>query len=153
MKERKLSSRAIDALCGKLYAGYRPLSDAEQRQYASVTKQLLLNKEQQLNQSVWLVLKFLLDESFDGPAKDETPQSEKLHRRWWVVAGLKKKRRLSWVAAYRAASFIYRDTPWAGSARTMKEAYQLVERVRRAILHAEDEAKANAKPEGLRRAG
>jgi hypothetical protein len=108
---------------------------------ARVRQQLLHppSKEQQLDQAVWLILKLVLGEPLDGPAtKEETLQSERLYRRWWAVAGLHKKSRLSWEAAYRAASSIYRDTPWAGSARTMKDAYQLVERVRRTIAHADD---------------
>jgi hypothetical protein len=101
------------------------------------------DKERVLQQKVWLVLKTLLGEPLDGPnidSDDSLPmlQSEKLYRRWSTVAGLHKQG-LSWTNAYECASDIYKCTSWAGSPLTMKQAYVLVNRIRRTIERYESE--------------
>jgi hypothetical protein len=122
---------------------------------AAVRKRLLNppSEEEQLNQEVWLVLKLLLGEplrgegdpniTYDGE-KPPMLQSEKLHRRWCLVAALHKKRDLdlSWEGAYEEASLISEKTPWAGTELTMKHAYVTVQRIRRTI---EREREAQAK--------
>jgi hypothetical protein len=100
--------------------------EEERKQYADhmaaaaadrVRKQLLNppSEESQLNQQVWLVLKLLLSESLDGEDdrhidSDQDPtlhrpmlQSEKLHRRWSLVYGLRTNRGLTWNRAYELA--------------------------------------------------
>jgi len=67
-------------------------------------------------------------------------QSEKLYRRWSLVAA-ERERGLSWEGAYRAASKASKDKLWAGTQHTMKLSYVTVQRVRRAIQHAKSEAR------------
>jgi hypothetical protein len=141
--------------------------EEERKQYAEhiaaaaadrVRKQLLNppSEEEQLDQEVWLVLKWLLHESLDGEGGrnitddgEEPPmlQSEKLHRRWWLVAGLNKKGR-SWEEAYEEASEISKRTPWAGSPLTMKHAYVTVQHIRR-TMKSKREAQAKRASQGL----
>jgi hypothetical protein len=174
MKERKLSPRAIDELCRLLYAPliHRPLTPQtpkEQKRDAARIAAFHLGRLQlqppdekrEFEQEVWLVLKLLLEEKervtlllgqpFDEEEKGQgeeppTLQSEKLHRRWWTVAGLHKKQGWSWDRSYKAASYIWRNTPYAGSPLTMKQAYVTVNYIRRAIKRErEAEAKRAAK--------
>jgi hypothetical protein len=144
--------------------------EEERKQYADlmaaaaadrVRKQLLNppSEESQLNQQVWLVLKLLLGEPLDGEGgRDiadrvgELPmlQSEKLHYRWWLVAGLHKKG-LTWERAYDVASYMSKGCdsgppmPWAGTELTMKHAYVTVQRIRRTLKRERERREREAK--------
>jgi hypothetical protein len=137
MKPRKFSLAEIEAL-SRRSAGKR-MTDEERKQFAArvaadVERRLSQppNEEQEFEQSVWRALKLLLGEPLDEPS-DRDAQSEKIYRRWWAVHGLHERTGLSWERAYQCASDIYEDTPWAGTASTMKNSYVLVARIRRAI--------------------
>jgi hypothetical protein len=149
---------------GGRYAARSAVAAAER-----IRRQLLHppSEEQQLGQDTWLVLKLLLGEDLDGEERRSeqgqfelsaeggyrivydgveppTLQSEKLHRRWWLVVALQQNG-LSLQEAYKEASRIYKGTPWAGSPLTMWHAYVDVQRLRRAIK-SKRERKARARP-------
>jgi hypothetical protein len=152
--------KQLDDLMATTPVRFALRDEEERKQYAehmaaaaaACVKERLLHppsEEQQLNQEVWLVLKSLLGEPLYGEGSrstvysgEEPPmfQSEKIHRRWWLVDGLHKKG-LTWEKAYEGASKICEDTSWAGTPLTMKQAYVLVQRIRRTIKR-EREAEA-----------
>jgi hypothetical protein len=134
------------------------MTDEERKQFAAGVAADVYNRlsqppneEQEFEQRVWLALKLLLDEPLDEPADRSDPaaptlQSEKLYRRWSVVHGLHESTGLSWERAYQCASGMCEDTPCAGTASTMKNAYVLVAGIRRAIrrrLEREGQQKAS----------
>jgi len=157
-----LDGLTIEEFCRQLYCSRRPepsLTEEERKRRAARVGANIIARggtteeaarteewlsrmpdpEEEFNKMVKLLLQFELGENESTTEEDREKfyrsQSHKLHQRWSFVVAGRKKWGLSWKQAYEFASDLSnlgKDSPWAGSPRTMKAAYQHVERTRRA---------------------
>jgi hypothetical protein len=145
------NGRTIEEECRLVYRNYTPPPTEEQqrlfraRRIAALKKQIAAierqpyqphseeQEERELDQTVWIILKSLhgeLDKEDDPHAK--LLQSKKVYTRWSLVSWAHDEKKLSWREAYARASRVLCDLDYCGgSPRTMKAAYQLVQRIRR----------------------
>jgi hypothetical protein len=160
-KQRKhlLSPNGIEEVCRRIYATYRPpLTAGQQRRLrvlhiADLKRQIAAIKglpyrtpteEEELDQTVrWLLRRLHRELETERNDSGEPPRSQILYGRWSLVAWAHNERGVSWREAYELASKVLGNSSFGGTPRTMKEAYQAVQRIRRAVQRAKREAQPN----------